>query len=149
MYVHFYSAIAKYEQIIIVSSVFSIQRSHYRNGHTFSCIFYKFSTSVLNCCVKFNTANSGKIHSKVSGTGSEHRIQNWIRSPACGGPTSRTGSASATSPCSDWPWTCVCYTQNTIFNILNGYIFCISIIFPSHQRYFSSSGHRREIFKHA
>ena len=37
-------------------------------GHIFSCIFYKFSTSVLNCCVKFNTANSGKIHSKVSVT---------------------------------------------------------------------------------
>ena len=58
MYVHFYSAIAKYDQMIIVSSVFSIERSHYRNGHT----------SVLNYCVKFNTAISGKIHSKVSGT---------------------------------------------------------------------------------
>ena len=42
MYIHFYSALAKYEQMIIVSSVFSIYR--------------------------FYTANSGKIHSKVSGT---------------------------------------------------------------------------------
>ena len=35
--------------------------------------FTNFSTNVLNCSVKFYTANSGKIHSKVSGTD-----QMWI-----------------------------------------------------------------------
>ena len=34
-----------------------------------SVVYFTNFTNVLNCCVKFYTANSGKIHSKVSGTG--------------------------------------------------------------------------------
>ena len=60
MYVHFYSAIAKYEQMIIVSSIFSMY-------------------------VKFYTANSGKMHSKVAGTGYSLNMDPRTRGTGRGG----------------------------------------------------------------
>ena len=39
---------------------------------------------MLNCCVKFNKANSGKIHLKVSGTEHKTKIMKfWLISASC------------------------------------------------------------------